>query len=289
MSSPIFDYRVSDRKVAANRENAKKSTGPKTDKGKAISSLNALTHGILAKKVVALGPPLVEDPAHFYALLESLRAHYKPVGVLEDVKVEEIATINWNKLRLQRYETAGIAERLSATIEAARSRTTEERYGLISTGRKLGSVSDPKLRPVITAKELQDQLDLVKRLQKDGAKIEDDQYFLAFVYVDKVGGDADKATTDEVKALVAKLGPEEIEDLKTRFRSRMEDVLDAMWDLRAKTVPDEAAIERSLIPDETEMNKIMRYSAHLNRLEEKAIAMLEKLQATRRRKEGRSR
>ncbi len=68
----------------------------------------------------------------------------------------------------------------------------------------------------------------------------------------------------------------------------MDSVLDAMWDLRAKTVPDEAAIERSLIPDEAEMNKIMRYAAHLNRLEEKAIAMLERLQDGRRKKEGRS-
>lgn len=284
-----MDTKVSDRKIAANRENSKKSTGPKTDKGKAISRLNAVTHGILAKKVVALGPPLIEDPAHFYALLESLRAHYQPVGVLEQVKVEEIATINWNKLRLQRYETAGIAERLSATIEAARSRTAEERFGLIPTGRKLGSVHDPKLRPDVTANELRSQMDLVKRLENDDAKIEEEPDFLVFAYVEKVGGDADTVTTDNLKAIVAGLGPEEIEGLKTRFRSRMEDVLDTMWDLRAKTVPDEAAIERSLIPDETEMNKIMRYSTYLNRLEEKTISMLEKLQAARRHKEGRSR
>lgn len=34
---------------------------------------------------------------------------------------------------------------------------------------------------------------------------------------------------------------------------------------------------------------ILRYGAHLTKLEEKAIAMLERLQAERRRKEGRSR
>jgi hypothetical protein len=284
-----MDTKVSDRKIEANRENAKKSTGPKTDKGKAISSLNAVTHGILAKKVVALGPPLVEDSAQFYALLESLRAHYQPVGVLEEVKVEEIATINWNKLRLQRYETAGIAERLSGTIAAARSRTAEERFGLIPMGKKLGSIYDPKVRPVVTAKELRDQLDLVKRLKNEGAKVEEEPDFLAFVYVEKVGGDADNVTADELKAIVAGLDQAEVEHLKTRFQESMDNVLDTMWDLRAKTVPDEAAIERSLIPDEAEMNKIMRYSAHLNRLEEKAIAMLEKLQAARRKKEGRSR
>ncbi len=172
---------ISDRKLAANRENSKKSTGPRTASGKVISSLNALAHGILAKKVVVLGPPLVEDPAKFYALLESLRAHYQPIGVLEEVKMEEIAVINWNKLRLQRYETAGISERLSATIEAARSRATEDRLGMIPMGRKLGSIHDPKRRPVVTAAELREQLDLVERLRNDSARIEEEAAFMAFV------------------------------------------------------------------------------------------------------------
>jgi len=39
---------VSARKASANRANAQRSTGPRTAKGKATSSLNALRHGILA-------------------------------------------------------------------------------------------------------------------------------------------------------------------------------------------------------------------------------------------------
>lgn len=65
----------SDAKIAANRQNAKKSTGPRTATGKAISSLNAITHGVFARHSVAAGPPLLESPAEFLALLESLRAH----------------------------------------------------------------------------------------------------------------------------------------------------------------------------------------------------------------------
>ena len=38
--------------IRANRENAKKSTGPRTAEGKARVSLNALKHGLLARDTV---------------------------------------------------------------------------------------------------------------------------------------------------------------------------------------------------------------------------------------------
>jgi hypothetical protein len=54
---------VSEARLHANRENAKKSTGPKTAQGKAYSSRNALTHGLLAKTVLFRpdGTPINED------------------------------------------------------------------------------------------------------------------------------------------------------------------------------------------------------------------------------------
>jgi hypothetical protein len=42
---------ISDRKLRANRANAKRSTGPRTDAGKAASRRNALKHGILSLSV----------------------------------------------------------------------------------------------------------------------------------------------------------------------------------------------------------------------------------------------
>jgi hypothetical protein len=46
MSRPI-----SERKLQANRANAKRSTGPRTEAGKAASRKNALKHGILSRSI----------------------------------------------------------------------------------------------------------------------------------------------------------------------------------------------------------------------------------------------
>jgi hypothetical protein len=42
---------ISERKLQANRANAKHSTGPRTDAGKAASRWNALKHGILSLSI----------------------------------------------------------------------------------------------------------------------------------------------------------------------------------------------------------------------------------------------
>ena len=44
--------RVGDRRLTANRENAKKSTGPNTEDGKNRSRFNALKHGLTGAGIV---------------------------------------------------------------------------------------------------------------------------------------------------------------------------------------------------------------------------------------------
>ena len=43
---------ASSRQIAANRANAKRSTGPKTEQGKARSRMNAWKHGLTAEDIV---------------------------------------------------------------------------------------------------------------------------------------------------------------------------------------------------------------------------------------------
>ena len=64
-------------KIKSNRRNAMRSTGPKTKMGKAISSKNALRHGLLSR--AALLPD--EDPEAFADLQRGIEADLDPALV----------------------------------------------------------------------------------------------------------------------------------------------------------------------------------------------------------------
>jgi hypothetical protein len=75
----------------ANRENAKKSTGPRTAEGKTASSRNGLKHGLAANKHILPD----QDPNEFLALLQDLRNTFRPVGEGEERLVLRIAANQW--------------------------------------------------------------------------------------------------------------------------------------------------------------------------------------------------
>ena len=90
------------RKAAANRANARKSTGPKTPAGKALAARNATRHGILQRTVVATQN---EDAGELDALRESFAGELAPVGPLEAALVGRIIDSLW---RLRRVQTADV-------------------------------------------------------------------------------------------------------------------------------------------------------------------------------------
>ena len=71
---------ISNNKVRANRENAKKSTGPRTVSGKEKVSGNALTHGLTAEKHVIIGESIDE----FNTFKNSMFKVYEPFGAYEE-------------------------------------------------------------------------------------------------------------------------------------------------------------------------------------------------------------
>ena len=78
-----------------------RSTGPRTDAGKAVSSMNSLKHGLTAKTVVLPG----ENKADFDALHQQLLEEHAPLGALETELVAEIAACLWRLQRARRYES----------------------------------------------------------------------------------------------------------------------------------------------------------------------------------------
>ena len=99
---------VSLKKLEANRQNAERSTGPRTPAGKQRSRLNALKHGILAKAVVIHGGPGKEKRGDFDQLLIQFWHHYAPQGPVEEMLVERMATLKWRLARVYRSERGEI-------------------------------------------------------------------------------------------------------------------------------------------------------------------------------------
>ncbi len=89
------------RQVAANRANARKSTGPKTDAGKAVAARNATRHAILQRTVVATRH---EDADALDALRESFAEELAPQGPLEAALVARIVDALWRLRRVQAAE-----------------------------------------------------------------------------------------------------------------------------------------------------------------------------------------
>ncbi len=99
---------ISERKLRANRENAKKSTGPRTDRGKRFSCRNALKHGLCAEKLLPESYWPGDDSDAFRKHFGSLCRTYQPVDVLEVLEVHRIAVCYFRRIRAWYSETAAI-------------------------------------------------------------------------------------------------------------------------------------------------------------------------------------
>lgn len=99
---------VTAERVAANRENARKSTGPVTPEGKAAVAKNAIKHGLLAKAVVVSTTNGTESQEEFDSLLADLVEELQPAGPLEESIVERIATCYWRLARAHRFESLAL-------------------------------------------------------------------------------------------------------------------------------------------------------------------------------------
>ncbi|MBI1323012.1 hypothetical protein GC170_07475 [bacterium] len=83
------------RRIQANRDNARKSTGPRTSEGKARSRNNAIRHGLTSR--LALPAETVHEIAdHFWRLVQA----YRPVDAVTVNAILELTICSWKFRRL---------------------------------------------------------------------------------------------------------------------------------------------------------------------------------------------
>ncbi len=94
-------------RIDANRQNAKKSTGPRTAAGKEKTRLNGLKHGLRSDEVVLP----TEDRSAFDSHLAAWMDDWKPPTETRRFLVERAATAAWRLKRCVRNETDRLTDR----------------------------------------------------------------------------------------------------------------------------------------------------------------------------------
>ena len=110
----------------ANRQNAQKSTGPKTDEGKAVVSKNAVKHGLFAAEAVITG----ENPADYELYHDQFLAELAPVGMVESMLAERIISLAWRLQRADRMQNQVIEDMIERTVTSPTARRNRECYYL---------------------------------------------------------------------------------------------------------------------------------------------------------------
>src|SRR6202140_4817131 len=88
-------------RAAANKANAQKSTGPRTEAGKQRSKLNALRHGLTGQTIVLP----TEDHSAYQRHSQSFLDECQPKGAIETQLVQSLLDTSWQLNRAAAVET----------------------------------------------------------------------------------------------------------------------------------------------------------------------------------------
>jgi hypothetical protein len=110
--SAITRKPITPKQAQARRQNAKRSTGPKTEKGKEVSRANALKHGVWARTIPVIETgPLSEDRAEIDEFRTAIFEELDPQTVLEEISATRIANLAWRVVgRLPRWEANALCD-----------------------------------------------------------------------------------------------------------------------------------------------------------------------------------
>lgn len=277
---------ISSKQLAANRNNALKSTGPKTPEGKAASKMNALKHGICSREVLVHGVNITESRRELESLYERFWEDLNPVGPMEEVLVDEIVTAYWRKLRALKAESGEIA--LSVDQGQLRRSNHNTKFQVLQwglTGDVISAMHQSALGNSVQANWLRE---LRAQLERTG---------------ELTGEDLKKFIFEDQRSPIAM----EMEKLRVKFSQAADAVDPASWREETKRealayidrqlamrgfsqavcekrekVEEESRQAAAVLPETEILDKILRYEAKLERQMYRAMSQLERLQRIRR-------
>ena len=108
------------KQIEANRRNALKSTGPRTEAGKQQSARNAVRHGLTAETVIEP----IEDVEDYQAFEEAVAAGFDPQTAVERELTLRLASLLWRLRRANSIET-GLFQISSGVMQPASNGETD--------------------------------------------------------------------------------------------------------------------------------------------------------------------
>ena len=103
---------VSEKQLEANRQNARKSTGPRSAEGKFRASRNAVKHGLTAESVVLPN----EDPAEYESRLQEWLGDFPPNNAIERSLIDRAMHNTWKLDRIARRERAVLGKQVRHAV-----------------------------------------------------------------------------------------------------------------------------------------------------------------------------
>ena len=279
---------MSEKQIAANRRNARRSTGPRTQAGKSVSRLNSAKHGLLARQVVACGRLHHESVDDFKKLSREYHESLLPVGPLEEMLVGQIVTVVWRTRRARTAEAGEIAMNVDANWWSSRQTPWERgngsRWNPLSTCMRDFRKNSRSIALIIEALE-----ELRDAVQKTGEVSEEKLKEFKPEYA--------KPPNDIVAQLLefrtrVKSTPETIpgNHLRTQFVKELLEYLEKqiaehenlMLALQEQeNAEDKTRRAAAMLPDEQVVEKFVRYENALQRQLYRAMNQLERLQRRR--------
>jgi hypothetical protein len=269
--------------IEANRANARKSTGPKTAEGKAMSRMNALKHGILAREVVLRGEDTSEREGEFQSMHRQFWEHLAPVGPVETMLVERMVTTYW---RLHRVL---IAERGETACSVGESRLKVERLdqGRVWSALQKGDLESSASGMLCVMEALRG---VRKSVEEEGELTEAELQRVTSAFggrlnpvataLQKIREDAREMVGEWPKDALKVQRRERVLDFIDRELARCERKLPAIEERERHE--EQARRDASFLPTAAVVDKILRYEGSLERQLYRAMNQLERLQRARR-------
>ena len=273
---------ISERRILANRQNALKSTGPKTPHGKSYSRKNSLKHGFYAKDLRTAFPLGIEDPRDFEKLHADLRNEWQPVGMSEESEIEQIAVSLWRRRRQCHFENADF--RL-ALLEVKRS-TKRSNDDEVALRLLMDAEEQLKARGEIL-QELKDEIFAAAPSLREAWTVFEDAERLMAIELEKRGqAAASKRRRHSVTDGIPVEGSAEKYDEQRMAKFvGFQTVAFAIALLKRGMAIREAILNaqygQNSIPSDDSLNRILRYSAMIDRDLTRAYDRLERLQRRR--------